>query len=454
MAIESDELISKIRDALKPELTQISFDTWILPLGIRSIDGNHIVFTAVSEYQQDFIENKYRTLIFNTLKYITNREWTFSVINLEKEGKNDSKVISINDYKKDSEANSAEIESNKLTLNPKYTFETFVIGNNNRFAHAAALAVGNEPGNSYNPLFIYGGVGLGKTHLMHAIGNRILENNKYANVLYVTSEKFTNQLINAIKDNKNEAFRNRYRTIDVLLIDDIQFIAGKERIQEEFFHTFNTLYENRKQIIISSDRPPRDIPFLEDRLKSRFEWGLLADISCPDYETRLAILRKKAQDENIVIDDFILSNIANKIDSNIRELEGVFNKIVARASLTHSPITIELAENIINEFKYENEKVISCDFIKETVAKYFSINKDDLSGNKRSNDIAFPRQIAMYLCRDVANMSYPQIGIDFGGRDHSTVMHACRKIEKEKKKKSNTKLIVESVKNIIVDGKQ
>ena len=454
MAIESDELISKIRDALKPELTQISYDTWILPLGIRSIDGNHIVFTAVSEYQQDFIENKYRTLIFNTLKYITNREWTFSVINLDEEGKDNSKVISINDYKKDSETNSAEIESNKLTLNPKYTFETFVIGNNNRFAHAAALAVGNEPGNSYNPLFIYGGVGLGKTHLMHAIGNRILENNKFANVLYVTSEKFTNQLINAIKDNKNEAFRNRYRTIDVLLIDDIQFIAGKERIQEEFFHTFNTLYENRKQIIISSDKPPRDIPFLEDRLKSRFEWGLLADISCPDYETRLAILRKKAQDENIVIDDFILSNIANKIDSNIRELEGVFNKIVARASLTHSPITIELAENIINEFKYENEKVISCDFIKETVAKYFSINKDDLSGNKRSNDIAFPRQIAMFLCRDVANMSYPQIGVDFGGRDHSTVMHACRKIEKEVKEKSNTKLIVESVKNIIVDGKQ
>lgn len=453
MALEKEELISKIREALKPELTQISYETWILPLGIRSIDGNNIVFTAVSEYQQDFIENKYRALIFNTLRYITNREWTFSVVNLDEEGKNISNVVSINDYKNESDVINTEVASNKLTLNPKYTFETFVIGNNNRFAHAAALAVGNEPGNSYNPLFIYGGVGLGKTHLMHAIGNRILENNKNANVLYVTSEKFTNQLINAIKDNKNEAFRNKYRTIDVLLIDDIQFIAGKERIQEEFFHTFNTLYENRKQIIISSDKPPRDIPFLEDRLKSRFEWGLLADISCPDYETRLAILRKKAQDENIVIDDFILSNIANKIDSNIRELEGVFNKIVARASLTHSPITIELAENIINEFKYENEKVISCDFIKETVAKYFSINKDDLSGNKRSNDIAFPRQIAMFLCRDVANMSYPQIGIDFGGRDHSTVMHACRKIEKEVKEKSNTKLIVESVKNIIVDGK-
>ena len=450
MAIESDELISKIRDALKPELTQISFDTWILPLGIRSIDGNHIVFTAVSEYQQDFIENKYRTLIFNTLKYITNREWTFSVINLEKEGKNDSKVISINDYKKDSEANSAEIESNKLTLNPKYTFETFVIGNNNRFAHAAALAVGNEPGNSYNPLFIYGGVGLGKTHLMHAIGNRILENNKYANVLYVTSEKFTNQLINAIKDNKNEAFRNRYRTIDVLLIDDIQFIAGKERIQEEFFHTFNTLHESGKQIILSSDRPPKEINLLEDRLKSRFEWGLIADISNPDYETRLAILRKKAQLDNIIVDDEILSNIANRIDSNIRELEGTLNKLIATSSLTNSPITKEMAEKAINDIVAQQEKVISAEFIQETVAKYFDISAKDLKGSKRSNDVAFPRQIAMYLCRKVAQMSLPQIGKDFGKRDHTTVMHAYNKIEKDMKENQNTRLIVESVEKILL----
>ncbi len=452
MAIEKDELIAKIKELLKPEVTKISYDTWILPLEIRSIDGNHIVFTANSEFQKDFIENKYKSLIFNTLRYITNKEWTFSVIDLSKEeGDLGNKDIISNTA---NNASSAEIEINKSTLNPKYTFETFVVGNNNRFAHAAALAVGNEPAKSYNPLFLYGGVGLGKTHLMHAIGNRILENDPNSNVLYVTSEKFTNQLINAIKDNKNEFFRNKYRNIDVLLIDDIQFIAGKERVQEEFFHTFNSLYEDGKQIIISSDVPPRDIPFLEDRLKSRFEWGLLADISVPDYETRLAILRKKAQDESIIIDDFILSNIANKIDSNIRELEGVFNKIVARASLTHSPITIELAEKIINEFKYENEKVISCDFIKETVAKYFSISKDDLSSNKRSNDIAFPRQIAMYLCREIANMSYPQIGDDFGGRDHSTVMHACRKIEKEVKEKNNTKLIVDSVKNIIVNDKK
>ena len=456
MAIEKEELVAKIKEVLKPELTQISYETWILPLDIRSIDGSHIIFTTVSEFQQDFIENKYRSLIFNTLRYITNKEWTFSVIDISKEKKNQkNNNQNIGDIISDnSNTSSTEIESNKSTLNPKYTFETFVVGNNNRFAHAAALAVGNEPSNAYNPLFLYGGVGLGKTHLMHAIGNRISENNKNANVLYVTSEKFTNQLINAIKDNKNEIFRNKYRSIDVLLIDDIQFIAGQERVQEEFFHTFNALYEEGKQIIISSDKPPRDIQFLEDRLKSRFEWGLLADISCPDYETRLAILRKKAQDENIVIEDFILSDIANKIDSNIRELEGVFNKIVARASLTHSPITIELAENIINEFKYESQKVISCDFIKETVAKYFSINKDDLSGNKRSNDIAFPRQIAMYLCREIANMSYPQIGTDFGGRDHSTVMHGCKKIEKEIKEKNNTKLIVDSVKNIIINGNQ
>ncbi len=452
MTIDKEELMEKIKNELRKELTQISFNTWINPLEIRNIDSNHIVFTTVSEYQKDFVETKYKPLLLNTLRFITNKDWTYSVIDLEKEAK-EGKLEIMADH--DANIDSTEVELNKTSLNPKYTFETFVVGDNNKFAHAAALAVGNnKPAEAYNPLFLYGGVGLGKTHLMHAIGNRMIENNRNCNVLYVTSEKFTNQLINAIKDNKNEIFRNKYRTIDVLLIDDIQFIAGKERIQEEFFHTFNSLYEERKQIIISSDKPPRDIPFLEDRLKSRFEWGLLADISCPDYETRFAILRKKAQDENVIIDDYILSNIANKIDSNIRELEGVFNKVVARASLTHSPITIELAEKIINEFKYESEKVISCDFIKETVAKYFSIDKEDLSGNKRSNDIAFPRQIAMYLCREIANMSYPQIGTDFGGRDHSTVMHGCKKIEKEIKEKNNTKLIVDSVKNIIINGKQ
>ena len=449
MAIDKDDLLKKLKELLKDEVSTISYDTWIQPIGIESINDNNIVFTAKSSFQKDFVENKFNSLIFNTLRYITNKEWTFSVIDISDET-NEREIIT----DKKSNVSDTELENNHQTLNRKYTFETFVVGNNNRFAHAAALAVGNEPGKSYNPLFLYGGVGLGKTHLMHAIGNRILENKENSNVLYVTSEKFTNQLINAIKDNKTEMFRNKYRNIDVLLIDDIQFIAGKDRVQEEFFHTFNTLREDGKQIIISSDKPPRDIEFLEDRLKSRFEWGLLADIASPDYETRLAILRKKAQDENIIIDDSILSDIATKIDSNIRELEGVFNKIVARASLTHSPITIELAENIINEFKYESEKVISCDFIKETVSKYFSIDKEELSGSKRSNDIAFPRQIAMYLCREIANMSFPQIGNEFGNRDHSTVMHGYNKISREIKEKNNTKLIVESVKNIITSEKK
>ena len=283
MTIDKDELLSKLKELLKNEVSTISYDTWIFPLEIDSIKDNHIIFTVKSDFQRDFIENKFNSLIFNTLRYITNKEWTFSVIDISKEN-NQGQIIS----DKKSNVSDIELESNHQTLNPKYTFETFVVGNNNRFAHAAALAVGNEPGKSYNPLFLYGGVGLGKTHLMHAIGNRILENNQKSNVLYVTSEKFTNQLINAIKDNKTEIFRNKYRNIDVLLIDDIQFIAGKDRVQEEFFHTFNTLREDGKQIIISSDKPPRDIEFLEDRLKSRFEWGLLADISCPDYETRLA----------------------------------------------------------------------------------------------------------------------------------------------------------------------
>ena len=451
MQIDKDELLNQAKDLLKEEVTQIAFQTWFSSLEIAEMNDNHFILKTTSDYAAELLQTRYADLVLNTFKFITNREWTFSVI-YEDNAKMVEKSSIISSAQTD--VKDPEIEISNRTLNPKYTFETFVVGNNNRFAHAAAIAVGDKPGESYNPLFLYGGVGLGKTHLMHAIGNRILQNNRAAKILYVTSEKFTNQLINAIKDNKNEVFRNKYRTIDVLLIDDIQFIAGKERVQEEFFHTFNALYEDKKQIIISSDKPPREIQFLEDRLKSRFEWGLLADISCPDYETRLAILRKKAQEEKILVDDSILANIANKIDSNIRELEGVFNKIIATASLTHTPITIELAENTINEFKAASEKVLSSDFVKETVAKYFNINKDDLASNKRSNEIAFPRQIAMYLCREVANMSYPKIGEDFGNRDHSTVMHACKKIEKEVKDKNNTRLIVESVKNIIINGEQ
>ena len=443
MQSELNELLTKAKELLKDETTKISYETWIKDLEIQSFDNNNIVLVTSTSYKKDSVQSRYGDLLTNTFNFITNKDCVVSIISKEE----------LTETSEQTFQNEVNYCNSNPTLNPKYTFDSFVVGNNNRFAHAAALAVAEAPATSYNPLFIYGGVGLGKTHLMHAIGNSILLKNKNSNILYVTSEKFTNQLINAIKDNTSAQFRDKYRNIDVLLIDDIQFIAGKERIQEEFFHTFNTLHESGKQIILSSDKPPKDIPLLEDRLKSRFEWGLIADISNPDYETRLAILRKKAQLDNIIVDDEILSNIANRIDSNIRELEGTLNKLIATSSLTNSPITKEMAERAINDIVAQQEKVISSEFIQETVAKYFKISAKDLRGSKRSNDIAFPRQIAMYLCRNVAQMSLPQIGKDFGKRDHTTVMHACNKIEADIKENSNTKLIVESVKNILLDDK-
>ncbi|MCI9017030.1 MAG: chromosomal replication initiator protein DnaA [Clostridia bacterium] len=437
-----EDLLKEAKDLLKDEMTTISYDTWIKNLEIASQEGNTYILKATSTFQRDSIQDRYYDLIVNTFKYITKKDCDIKVILesefLEQQASVSDSVDSISGYSSSS-------------LNPKYTFDTFVVGNNNRFAHAAGLAVAEAPATSYNPLFLYGGVGLGKTHLMHAIGNEILKSNHNSNVLYVTSEKFTNQLINAIKDNKNEQFRNKYRNVDVLLIDDIQFIAGKERIQEEFFHTFNTLHESGKQIILSSDRPPKEIKLLEDRLKSRFEWGLIADISNPDYETRLAILRKKAQSDNIIIDDMILSNIATKINTNIRELEGVLNKMIATASLTHTPLTMEMSEKAINDIISQKEKIVSAEYIQEIVSKYFNINPKDLKSSKRSNDLAYPRQIAMYLCRDIAQMHFTKIGESFGKRDHTTVMHACKKIEKDIKENSNTKLIVDSVKNLILN---
>mgnify|MGYP000653892621 CR=1 FL=1 len=443
---ELSELLTKAKDLLKDEVTKISYETWIKDLEIESAENGNIVLVANTVFQKDSIMSRYYDLFKNTFRFLTNKEWDINVV-LKSD---DSAPIEEATHFEQSTTSYVNPNSN---LNPKYTFDTFVVGNNNRFAHAAALAVAEAPAKSYNPLFVYGGSGLGKTHLMHAIGNEVLKNNKTLNVLYVDSEKFTNQLINAIKDSKTEQFKNKYRNIDVLLIDDIQFIAGKERIQEEFFHTFNTLHDNRKQIVISSDRPPKDIPLLEDRLKSRFEWGLIADISIPDYETRLAILRKKAQTDNIIVDDVILSTIATRVASNIRELEGVFNKLVAFSTLANGPITIEMAEKAINDISAQKEKVISADYIQDVVAKYFNINKKDLKSSKRSNDIAYPRQIAMYLCREVAGLSFPKIGEEFGKRDHTTVMHGCNKIEKEIKENTNTKLIVESVKKIILEKK-
>ena len=442
---ELNELLTKAKELLKNEVTKIAYETWIRDLDIESAENNNIVLIANNAFQKESILSRYHDLFKNTFNYITNRNCEITVIlkdDVSEEELQVAKQLSntVNNYP-------------NSTLNPKYTFESFVVGNNNRFAHAAALAVAEAPATAYNPLFIYGGVGLGKTHLMQAIANEILLNNRSAKILYVTSETFTNQLINAIKDGKGEMFRNKYRNIDVLLIDDIQFIAGKERIQEEFFHTFNTLHENRKQIIISSDKPPKDINLIEDRLKSRFEWGLIADISNPDYETRLAILRKKAQLDNIIIDDEILSDIATKIDSNIRELEGILNKLIANASLTNCPITMEMAEKSINDVITKKDKVLSLELIQETVSKYFNVTVEELKGVKRSNDVTFPRQIAMYLCRNVAQLPLTKIGDGFGKRDHTTVIHACTKIEKEVQNNVSTKRIVESVKNILLNDK-
>lgn len=443
MQSELDDLLNKAKELLKDEMTQISHRTWIEPLGIDSINGNNIVLIATDPFKKETVEARFHDLIMNTFNLILQRECEVSF------------VLQNEPSTKSSENNTApvfDIYSNP-TLNPNYSFSTFVVGENNRFVHAASLAVAESPSSSYNPLFLYGGVGLGKTHLMHAIGNEIIKNNKDAKVLYVTSEKFTNEFINALKDNNTESFRQKYRNIDVLLIDDIQFIAGKERLQEEFFHTFNTLHTNGKQIVLSSDSPPRDIPLLESRLKSRFEWGLIADVSMADYETRLAILRKKTDEKKLIVDDAILSDIAAKIDSNIRELEGVFNKLIAQSSLTHSPITIEMAENAINDMVRQKESVISVEYIQEIVCKYFNITPKDLQSAQRSNDITFPRQVGMYLCRSLTNESFPKIGDMFGKRDHTTVMHACKKIEKDIKENVNTKLIVESVKKIVLNKK-
>lgn len=306
-----------------------------------------------------------------------------------------------------------------------------MVGNNNRLAHAAALAVAESPSKAYNPLFIYGGVGLGKTHILHAIGNQVLQNDQNYKVVYVSSETFTNELINSIKDDVTVEFRNKYRSVDVLLIDDIQFLAGKERTQEEFFHTFNALHEADKQIIVSSDRTPKEIPTLEDRLRSRFEWGLIADIQQPDLETREAILRKKAQLENIDVPDEVIFFIASHVKSNIRELEGALLRVMAYSNLNQREIDMDLTKEALKNILTGNhKKIITIPYIQKVVAKYYNIKVDDFKSRRRTKNVAFPRQIAMYLSREMTEASLPAIGQEFGGRDHTTVIHACDKIKK------------------------
>ncbi|MET3683824.1 chromosomal replication initiator protein [Alkalibacillus flavidus] len=412
---------------LEKQVSKPSFDTWLRSTEAKSIQGDVIYITAPNEFARDWLDNSYADLISETVYSITGSQLTPKFVIPET---NESEEDIEPPKKKMNEPKSNEQDS-KTMLNSKYTFDTFVIGSGNRFAHAASLAVAEAPAKAYNPLFIYGGVGLGKTHLMHAIGHYVIEHNPDAKVVYLSSEKFTNEFINSIRDNRTIDFRNKYRNVDVLLIDDIQFLAGKEQTQEEFFHTFNSLHEDNKQIVISSDRPPKEIPTLEDRLRSRFEWGLITDITPPDLETRIAILRKKAKADGLDIPNEVMLYIANQIDTNIRELEGALIRVVAYSSLVNEDINASLAADALKDIvPHSKPKEITIKGIQEIIANRFNIHLEDFAAKKRTKSVAFPRQIAMYLTRELTDFSLPKIGEEFGGRDHTTVIHAHEKISK------------------------
>lgn len=414
---------------IETKLSKPSFETWLKSTKALALDDDTLFISAPNEFSRDWLESRYAQLIVDTLYEITGENMKVKIVTSEPEAdlkNNPPKKI------EDKKLSVQDENSSSHMLNPKYVFDTFVIGTGNRFAHAASLAVAEAPAKAYNPLFIYGGVGLGKTHLMHAIGHYVLEHNSSAKVVYLSSEKFTNEFINSIRDNKAVDFRNKYRNVDVLLIDDIQFLAGKEQTQEEFFHTFNALHDESKQIVISSDRPPKEIPTLEDRLRSRFEWGLITDIQPPDLETRIAILRKKAKAENLDIVNEVMAYIANQIDTNIRELEGALIRVVAYSSLINRDIDVELAAEALKDIIPNGKpKVISIIDIQKTVGEHYGVKLEDFKAKKRNKSIAFPRQIAMYLSRELTDFSLPKIGDEFGGRDHTTVIHANDKISSQ-----------------------
>ncbi|MFL0270260.1 chromosomal replication initiator protein DnaA [Candidatus Clostridium radicumherbarum] len=418
------ELWEKTLNIMKEELTEVSFNTWIKSSIPLSLSNNTLKLGVPNNFTKEILETRYKDLLINALNVDSSKNYNMELVIASEE------ALDINEKTKKDIKNSITVSDEmSATLNPKYTFDSFVIGNSNRFAHAASLAVAESPAKAYNPLFIYGGVGLGKTHLMHAIGHYILQNNPKSRVVYVSSEKFTNELINSIKDDKNEDFRNKYRNVDVLLIDDIQFIAGKDATQQEFFHTFNALHDANKQIILSSDRPPKEIPTLEDRLRSRFEWGLIADMQPPDFETRIAILKKKADVEGLNVSNDVMTYIATKIKSNIRELEGALIRIVAYSSLTNREINVDLAAEALKDIISNSQsKQVTIDLIMEVTANYFNLRVEDFKSQRRTRNVAYPRQIAMYLARKLTDTSLPKIGEEFGGRDHTTVIHAHEKI--------------------------
>ncbi|MGI5900064.1 MAG: chromosomal replication initiator protein DnaA [Christensenellales bacterium] len=422
--------------ALRLQLSEMSYENFIKPIVPVSYDREQVVLMLQREYQINYVRQRYSIFIENALEQVTG---VFR------------KVIFVLPAEAKERASQMRPQNNIL-LNPKYTFDNFVVGSSNRFAHAASMAVSNSVGAAYNPLFIYGGVGLGKTHLMHAIGNHIIRYKPDIKLLYVTSESFTNELISAIQSQRNIELREKYRTLDILLIDDIQFIAGKVSTQEEIFHTFNALYQSGKQIVLSSDKHPKDIQMLEERLVSRFESGLVADITKPDFETTVAILRKKAEVDGLFISEDVFVMIAQHVFSSVREMEGCLTRITAYAAVTGRPIDVELAQEVMRDMKsIKDPKRITADVIIDAVSEYYDISVLDMKSQKRSREIAVPRQVAMYLIRDMLSMSLPRIGAEFSGRDHTTVMHSCEKITNELKTDYRLRQNVEDLRKIITE---
>jgi len=423
---------------LKQQIASISYDSWIdSNLTPVLLEDDRLLLRVSIEPMRDFVVKQYLPKIEASLTRIAGTQMH-------------AELLTEAEIEHRLKANEPTQEQNEPRLNPKYTFDRFVVGSGNRFAHAAALAVAESPADAYNPLFIYGGVGLGKTHLMQAIGNYVLARDPKAKILYMTSETFTNELISAIQQKTTYEFREKIRKVDILMVDDIQFIAGRESTQQEFFNTFNELHNNGKQIILTSDKPPKDIQLLEERLCSRFEWGLLADIQRPDVETRVAILRDKAQRENIEAPDEVLQLIAGKIDNNVRELEGGLTRLVAYSNLVGKPITMELCETALKEiFDQKKNKQITAELIMRTVSDYYGLNINEMTGATRKREITVPRQIAMYLTREMTGMSLPQIGMVFGGRDHTTVMHSCRIVEERTKENAGMKNIVDDIQQLV-----
>lgn len=429
------EIWVRCKDKLKESFNEKVFNVWIKPIMPLEVTDTYYKVAVKNDFFKTMLEENYAQVIEGVLAGIMSKNIKLIIETIDNgsSGSEAAEEMPAVPAKREQQQlfneNTSVQQPDESNLNPKYVFETFVIGNSNRFAHAAAQAVANDPAHAYNPLFLYGGVGLGKTHLMHAIGNRIKQNNPSMKVLYTSSEKFTNEIINSIQNKTTEAFRQKYRNIDCLIIDDIQFLKGKEQTQVEFFHTFNALKDADKQIIISSDRPPREIETLEDRLRSRFDQGLTADIQTPDLETRMAILRTKAASDNIVLPTEVITLLATNIATNIREIEGAYNKIVAYTSLMHMPITVETAQKVLSDMGNDcKTRTITYEGIIKVVADHYNVKQDELFNKKRTQNIAFPRQVAMYLCRELADLSYPRIGELFGGRDHTTVIHAYEKI--------------------------